>query len=297
MISYTIWSEAGGVGKTTLSVNLAAAHARRGQKVLAIDMDPQNGGLTHHLGVEGDRADPETDNIVRHMVERPKGEFADLVRSAGPNLDVVPGHNMLESLERNLTRAGQMEEDMHDANYRWPKEKQLRRVLADAGVPDRYDVLIVDPPATVGQHIYNAIYATSNLLIPIELSAKGSESVSGLRDVVENIESALGDIEVGVLGVVPNKVSDTNVQKEYRAQLSEQDLPLAPVSLRERGSMLGDAWHNQVSVYELGENDDYRELREYEAETLAKLDELAAYITAQFEQSDEQRDEQPEVEA
>lgn len=283
MISYTVWSEAGGVGKTTLSVNLAASHARRGQKVLAIDMDPQNGGLTHHFGAEAERADPETDNIVRHMVERPKGEFADLVHPAGPNLDLIPGHNMLESLERNLTRAAQMEEDMHDANYRWPKEKQLRRVLADAGVPDEYDVLIIDPPATVGQHIYNAIYATSNLLIPIELSAKGSESVSGLRDVVENIEATLGDIEVGVLGVVPNKVSDTNVQQEYREQLAEQDLPLAPVSLRERGSMLGDAWHNQVTVYELAENEAYRDLREYEEDTLAKLDELTEYISKQFE--------------
>ena len=283
MISYTVWSEAGGVGKTTLSVNLAAAHARQGQNVLAIDMDPQNGGLTHYFGMEGDRMDPEMDNIVRHMVDRPKGEFNDLIRSVEQNLDIVPGHNMLESLERNLTRAGQMEEDMHDANYRWPKEKQLRRVLTDAGIPERYDVLIIDPPATVGQHIYNAIYATSNLLIPIELSAKGSESVSGLRDVVENIESALGDIEVGVLGVVPNKVSDTNVQQEYQAQLTDQDLPLAPVSLRERGSMLGDAWHNQISVYELAENDDYRELREYEEETLEKLDQLAAYITKQFE--------------
>lgn len=283
MISYTVWSEAGGVGKTTLSVNLAASHARRGQKVLAIDMDPQNGGLTHHFGAEAERADPETDNIVRHMVERPKGEFADLVHPAGPNLDLIPGHNMLESLERNLTRAAQMEEDMHDANYRWPKEKQLRRVLADAGVPDEYDVLIIDPPATVGQHIYNAIYATSNLLIPIELSAKGSESVSGLRDVVENIEATLGDIEVGVLGVVPNKVSDTNVQQEYREQLAEQDLPLAPVSLRERGSMLGDAWHNQVTVYELAENEAYRNLREYEEDTLAKLDELTEYISKQFE--------------
>ncbi|WP_227356407.1 ParA family protein [Haladaptatus salinisoli] len=284
MISYTIWSEAGGVGKTTLSVNLAAAHARRGQKVLVIDMDPQNGGLTHHFGVEGHRDDPEIDNLVRHMVERPKGDFADLIVEVETNLDLVPGHNMLESLERNLTRAAQMEEDMHDANYRWPKEKQLRRVLADADIPASYDVLIIDPPATVGQHIYNSIYATSNLLIPAELSAKGSQSVDGLRDVVTNIESTLGDIEVGVLGVIPNKVANTNVQRDYREKLDEQDLPIAPVSIRERGSMLGDAWDSQVSIFELAENDAYRDLRDYEEETLAKLDQLAAFISEQFDQ-------------
>ncbi|WP_458210169.1 ParA family protein [Haladaptatus sp. NG-SE-30] len=284
MISYTVWSEAGGVGKTTLSVNLAAAHARQGQRVLAIDMDPQNGGLTHHFGAEDHREDPEVDNLVRHMVERPKGDFSDLIVEAEENINLVPGHNMLESLERNLTRAAQMEEDMHDANYRWPKEKQLRRVLAEADVPSNYDVLIIDPPATVGQHIYNSIYATSNLLIPAELSAKGSQSVDGLRDVVTNIENTLGDIEVGVLGVVPNKVGNTNVQREYREKLGKQDLPIAPVSIRERGSMLGDSWDSQVSIFELAENDEYRDLREYEEETLRKFDQLATYIAKQFDQ-------------
>ncbi|WP_435156543.1 ParA family protein [Haladaptatus sp. DFWS20] len=283
MISYTVWSEAGGVGKTTLSVNLAAAHARRGEQVLVIDMDPQNGGLTHHFGGEVYREDPEVDNLVRHMVERPKGDFADLVVDVEENIDLVPGHNMLESLERNLTRAAQLEEDMHDANYRWPKEKQLRRVLADADVPSTYDVLIIDPPATVGQHIYNSIYATSNLLIPAELSAKGAQSVEGLRDVVTNIEETLGDIEVGVLGVVPNKVANTNVQREYRALLGEQDLPITPVSIRERGSMLGDAWDGQVSIFELATNDEYRDLRDYERETLEKFDRLAAFISEQFD--------------
>ncbi|ODR81942.1 peptide transporter [Haladaptatus sp. W1] len=282
MIPYTVWSEAGGVGKTTFSVNLAAAHARRGQQVLVIDMDPQEGGLTHHFGADDYRSDANVDNIVRHMVERPKGEFADLVMNVGENLDLVPGHNMLGSLEQNLTRAAEMEQSMHDANYRWPKEKQLRRVLADAGVPDEYDVLIIDPPATVGQHIYNSIYATSNLLIPAELSAKGEQSVEGLRDVVNNIEETLGDIEVGILGVVPNKVSGTNVQQSVMDELNEQELPVTPVSIRERGSMLGEAWQNQVSIFELGESEDYRDLREYEETTLEKFDELAAYISEQF---------------
>ncbi|WP_137287807.1 ParA family protein [Halorussus salinisoli] len=287
MISYTVWSEAGGVGKTTHSVNLAAAHARRGQDVLVIDMDPQDGGLTHHFGAEDYRADPEVDNLVRHLVERPKGDFDDLVRRVEDGIDLVPSHNMLESLERNLSRAGKMEEDMHDANYRWPKEKQLRRVLADADVPSKYDVVIVDPPATVGQHIYNAVYATSNLLIPVELSPKGKQSVDGLRDVVDGIEETLGDIEVGVLGVVPNKVSDTNLQQEYEQKLDEQDLPVAPVSIRERGSMLSTAWENQVSVFRLADSDDYRDLRDYEEGTLDKFDELAAYVTRQFESPEE----------
>ncbi len=283
MISYTVWSEAGGIGKTTFSVNLAAAHAREGQDVLVIDMDPQDGSLTHHYNADHDRKDPEVDNLVRHLVDRPQGDFDDLAVDVENGIDLVPSHNMLGDLEENLTRAAKMEESMNDANYRWPKEKQLRRVIGDAGVPDAYDVLIVDPPATVGQHLYNAVYATSNLLIPAELSPKGKQSIDGLRDVVEGIEETLGDIEVGVLGVVPNKVSGTNTQEKYEDRLADQELPVAPVSIRERGSMLGDAWDNQVSIYRLAKSDEYRDLRDYEKQTLKKFDELAEYITRQFE--------------
>lgn len=289
MISYTVWSEAGGIGKTTHSVNLAAAHARNDQSVLAIDMDPQDGGLTHHFGAEGQRKDPDVDNLVRHLVERPKGEFDDLVHTVENGIDLVPSHNMLSDLEQNLSRAAKMEESMNDANYRWPKEKQLRRVLGDADVPSKYGVVIVDPPATVGQHLYNAVYATSNLLIPAELSPKGKQSVDGLRDVVDGIEETLGDLEIGVLGVVPNKVSDTNLQQVYEDRLADQDLPVAPVSIRERGSMLSAAWENQVSVFRLAEDEEYRDLRDYERQTLDKFDGLAAFITRQFES--------PEVEA
>lgn len=289
MISYTVWSEAGGIGKTTHTVNLAAAHARNGQSVLTIDMDPQDGGLTHHFGAEDQRKDPDVDNLVRHLVERPKGDFDDLVRTVEDGIDLVSSHNMLSDLEQNLSRAAKMEESMNDANYRWPKEKQLRRVLGDANIPEKYDAVIVDPPATVGHHLYNAVYATSNLLIPAELSPKGKQSVDGLRDVVDGIEDTLGDLEIGVLGVVPNKVSDTNLQQEYENRLADQDLPVAPVSIRERGSMLSAAWEAQVSVFRLAEDDEYRDLRDYERQTLDKFDELAAYITRQFAS--------PEVEA
>lgn len=282
MISYTIWSEAGGVGKTTFAVNLAAAHARHGQRVLAVDLDPQDGGLTHHFGVDESRAEADVDNLALHVIGRPRGPFEDLVENVRERIDVVPSHNMLESLERNLIRAGEIEAEAHpDSDYEWPKEKQLRRVLVDAGVPESYDVLIVDPPATTGQHVYNAVYATSNLLIPAELSAKGRQSVEGLRDVVTGIEEQLEDVEVGVLAVVPNRVSNTRKQKEYEEKLADQDLPVAPVSIRERRAMLEGAWDNQVSAFEFVAEHRKRK-RQREVETLRKFDRLARFVSAEF---------------
>ena len=278
MISYTIWSEAGGVGKTTMTVTLAEAHRRHGQRVLVVDMDPQDGGATHHLGAEAAREDPDADNLVRHLIGRPKGPFEDLVVNVSDGLDLVPSHNMLGSLERNLLRAQELEADMGGD---FEPERQLRRVLADTDVHDEYDVIIVDPPATGGQHVYNAVYATSNLLIPLELSAKGRQSVEGLRDTVSGIEDALGDVEVGVLAVVPNRVSNTRKQREYEDQLEEQDLPIAPVEIRERRAMLEGAWDNQVTPFEFATEHRSRS-RDRELETLEKFDELARFVSAQF---------------
>jgi len=280
MIPYTVWSEAGGVGKTTLAANLMRAHANQGKNVLGIDMDPQDGGLTNHFGLDDRKADSEADNLVLHMVDRPRGDFHDLIQST-EGVDLVPSHNNLGNLADLLATAKELE-DQTSLEGEFEKEKQLRRVLVDAGVPSEYDVIIIDPPASEGQHLYNAVYATSNLLIPFEPSPKGERSVQGLRDVVSGLETELGDIDVGVLGAVPNKVKGTNVNQKYLNALEEESLPIAPVSIGERGSMLGDAWDNQVSIYELAENDDYRDLRDYEEPTLEKFDDLAEFIADQF---------------
>jgi len=276
-VAYTIWSEAGGVGKTTFTVALAAAHARHGQRVLVVDLDPQDGGASHHFGAAENRTNPDADNLVRHLIGRPKGEFVDLIVPVDDSIDIVPSHNMLESLERNLLRAKRIEEDMGEE---FVPERQLRRVLQEAGVPDRYDVIVIDPPATGGQHVYNAVYAASNLLIPLELSAKGRESVGGMRDTVEGIEAALPDVEVGVLGVVPNRVSNTRKQAEYEAELQEQDFPVAPVEIRERRAMLEGAWDAQTTPYAFAT--ERGRVRAREIETLGQFDELARYVSAQF---------------
>ncbi|MFC6769900.1 ParA family protein [Natrinema soli] len=282
MIPYTVWSEAGGVGKTTLAANLSRAHANSGQKVLVIDMDPQDGGLTHHFGLDDDKGSADADNLVMHMIGRPRGDFGDLVRSS-EGVDVLPSHNMLGTLDDLLSKAQELEEDTNpDPEYEFEKERQLRRVLVDADVPSEYDVIMIDPPASEGQHLYNAVYATGNLLIPFEPSPKGERSVQGLRDVINGFEDELGDIDVGVIGTVPNKLSGTNINQKYLDALEDEELPIAPVSIGERGSMLGEAWDNQVSIYELAENESYRDLRDYEQPTLEKFDELAEYITEQF---------------
>lgn len=275
MISYALWSEAGGVGKTALAVNLAAAHRRHGQKTLLVDLDPQNGGASHHLGVDDERSDPDVDNLVRHLIDRPKGEFSNLVRETTHGLHVVPSHNMLDSLETNLQRAQEMEQDM---GGRFVKELQLRRVFGDAGVPEEYDVVVVDPPATGGQHVYNAVAATGNVVIPLELSPKGEQSLYGLEDTVSNLEAEV-DTEVGVVAVVPNKVRRTRVRDKYEAALNELDYPVSPVMIPVREAMLNGAWDAQTTAFDFVSNN---KRADREHDTLRAFDELSRFVSAQY---------------
>jgi len=271
MLSYTTYSEAGGVGKTTLAANLAVAHARAGLNVLVVPLDPQDGDLSHLFGVDDQRADP-VDNIVRHMIRRPNGEFEELVRTVEHGVDIIPEHNMLADLGEYLQREADQAEAMGES---FGMFAQLLRVLREAEVPDIYDVLICDPPATEGPHLYNAINATRSLVIPVEPSAKGRASVQGLEGVVAGMEESLG-IEVGVLAAVPTGFKDTRDQRTVLEELAYT----APVIIGDRTSLMEGCWQQQCSAYTYVR--DHRDRRrDYELETLAQFDDLARFLEEQ----------------
>lgn len=272
MLTYAVYSEAGGVGKTTISANLARAHTDNGYDVLVVDLDPQDGSLSHLLGVDDDRADSDVDTLVHHLIDRPKGDFADLLETT-EGFDVLPSHNRLEDLGSLLDRAAQNAEALGES---FSKFGRLQHVLAKNDIPDNYDILIVDPPATVGPHLYNAIYATRSLAIPIEPTGKGSESVEGLESVVAGIEDTL-DIEVGVLAAVVNRYEGTNDQQAIHEQVDTLPYP-NPVTIRKRSSLFEKCWSIQGSAFAVEDDENGRDLRDYEHETLDRLRELARYL-------------------
>jgi cellulose biosynthesis protein BcsQ len=270
MLAYATYSEAGGVGKTTTAANLAVAHARAGLKPLVVPLDPQDGDLSRLLDVDDQRTEP-VDNLVRHMIRRPKGDFEDMVRTV-EGVDVVPEHNMLSDLAEYLQREKDQAEAMGEA---FGMHAQLLRVLREAGVPDTYDVLICDPPATEGPHLYNAIHATRSLVIPVEPSAKGRAAVEGLESLVAGLQEQL-DVDVGVLAAVPVGFKDT---RDQRTVLEEIDYPI-PEVVGERASLMEGCWMQQCSAFRyVREFRDRR--RDYELETLAQFDRLARHLERQ----------------
>ncbi|KYH24834.1 CobQ/CobB/MinD/ParA nucleotide binding domain protein [Halalkalicoccus paucihalophilus] len=272
MLTYTPVSEAGGVGKTTTAATLAVSHAQAGHNVLAIDMDTQNGSLTYFFGPEYNRGDPQIDNLVRHLVGRPKGDFHDLTHEVEDGVDLIPSHNMLEDIHEFLLNEKNQAENLGES---YSMYHQLHRVLQEANVRDHYDVIIVDSAGKAGPILYNALVAVRNVVIPFEATAKGQESIEGLDDLVDGLEESIG-VDVGVLAVVPIGYKDTRDQREILGELRESGFSV-PVIIGERGSLMEGCWKQQCSPYTYVEDHRNRK-REYEIDTLEQFDELARHL-------------------
>ena len=272
MLTYTTCSEAGGVGKTTLAANLADAHTQQGRNVLVIDLDPQQASLTYLLDIPAPRGDGEADNIARHLIDRPEGDFSDLIYKTSYGFDVLPSHGMLEMLPRMLTKAETMADNL---NEEFEPNLRLRRVLSEANIAEQYDTLIIDPSPTAGPRLYNAVAATQSLVMPIEPTGKGMQAISGVEDMVGNLEDTMS-FNIKILAVVPNGVGKITNQQECVRRIRDLGYNV-PVVLRDRSSLFGGCLDKQCTAFRyVGFHRDRQ--RDYEVETLDKLRKLADSI-------------------
>jgi chromosome partitioning protein len=176
----TIANQKGGVGKTTTAINLSAALAHKGQRTLLVDLDPQANTTMSFLDprqIERSMYDvlvdgvPLTDIVVGTPVE---------------NLDLAPSRISMAKTESALV--GEF-----DAPFR----------LKDriAGIIDRYEVIIIDTPPTLGLITVNAMVAATHLLIPIQSSYFALEGTDDLLETVEKIK-ARANPDLQLLGVL-----------------------------------------------------------------------------------------------
>ncbi len=166
-------NQKGGVGKTTSSVNLAAALARLGKKVLLIDLDPQ-GNATVAIGVDKDDLQ---NSVFEVLVGECKAKQA-IVAVEQAGIDLMPANSDLTAAEVAL-----LEEDMGP--------KRLRKSLKKAR--SNYDVVLIDCPPTLNMLTINALTASDGIIVPVQCEFFALEGLSALMDTIETVQEQLND--------------------------------------------------------------------------------------------------------
>jgi chromosome partitioning protein len=218
----TISNQKGGVGKTTTAVNLAAALARQGARVLVIDLDPQ-GNASTALGVEHRAETPSVyDVIVNDM------ELAAVVQNSPEfgSLFCVPATIHLAGAEIELVSLV-------------AREQRLSRALAVhlKTMHDPYDYVFIDCPPSLGLLTINAFVAAREVLIPIQCEYYALEGLSQLLKNIELIEKHLNpelSVSTILLTMYDSRTNLANqVAQDVRDHFPEQVLStLIPRSVR-----------------------------------------------------------------
>ncbi|MCO5970197.1 AAA family ATPase [Actinoallomurus sp. WRP6H-15] len=169
----TIANQKGGVGKTTSTVNLAAALAMHGSRVLVIDLDPQ-GNASTALGVEHHADIPSVYHVILEG-----GPFEDIVVPAEglPNLYCAPATLHLAGAEVDLVPMV-------------AREGRLRRAL-EAYDTGKFDYVLIDCPPSLGLLTVNALTGADELLIPIQTEYYALEGLTQLLHTVDLVRQHL----------------------------------------------------------------------------------------------------------
>jgi len=266
----TLLSESGGVGKTATTINLAAALNRRGKDVLVIDTDPQAGSLTSLVGFEELKETKEDDLTLKDALLSPENRMDEIIVE-GAEFDLVPSGEDLGNFE--------MQANLESIPGR---ELRLRNELEAAAEEYDYDHYLIDTPGTLNLLVYNAIVATRNVLIPMEMTSKGELSTGGIERTVSEIETKLQqaqpNISLSLWGIVPNKVGQSNIYQEIQEDMENEGRTMLPVQI-DSLDCVKYAERERYSIFEYAE---YEGMRGYAERILTEYDKLAQIVSGEW---------------
>ncbi|MBO1769889.1 ParA family protein [Agrococcus sp. TF02-05] len=167
----TMCNQKGGVGKTTTSINLGAAVAEYGRRVLAVDFDPQ-GALSAGLGVDNHDATTIYDLLLNPRLDPREA----IQQTSTPGLDVIPANIDLSAAEVHLVNEV-------------AREQILARVLRK--VADDYDLILIDCQPSLGLLTVNALTAAHGVLIPLESEFFALRGVALLKETIDKVQDRL----------------------------------------------------------------------------------------------------------
>jgi chromosome partitioning protein len=189
----SVVNQKGGCGKTTVSINLAAALAKKGKLVLLIDLDPQG-----HAGLGLNIDSDDFDRSMHDVLMQPGVEIDDIVIPVLENLDLAPSTVVLAGVEQELA-------DKPGREHRLAaKLSRLRKA---------YDYVVIDCPPSIGLLTFNALAASGETVIPVDPSFFSLHGLHKVRETIELLRDEIGhDVHIRVLA--NNYNSRTNFSRD-----------------------------------------------------------------------------------
>ncbi len=169
--TYAIANQKGGVGKTTTSINLAAALAHLGKKVLLVDLDPQ-GNATTGSGVEKDQLNTSIYNVLTGRCSADEA----IIPCLEAGFDLIPANGDLTAAEVELMQISD-------------REKRLKNAFQS--LKGRYQFIIIDCPPALSMLTVNAFVASNNVIIPMQCEYYALEGLSALVNTIAKVGKLL----------------------------------------------------------------------------------------------------------
>lgn len=176
----------GGVGKTTTTINLAAALTQMGQRVLAVDLDPQ-GNLTQHAGFDPDHLSPTIYDPLKAEVDGVESKLTDAIYETEEGFHLLPSQPELSLVEVALINT-------------LSRERVLATLLEE--VADNYDFILIDCNPSLGLLVINALTAADSVLIPIQTEYLAARGALMILSSIETVRRKKLNPELSVEGIL-----------------------------------------------------------------------------------------------
>lgn len=238
-----VCNQKGGVGKTTVAINIAGALNASGEDVLLVDLDPQ-GHATEGLGYE-DKYWSDEDNLFTAFAED---------TSLGPDItlehdemDVIPSNHEMTLLENALLQER-------------GREFRLRQILED--IESEYDHIVFDCPPNLGTITDNAVIAAEHILIPVQAEKTSTRALeilfeSQIEPIERELTEHLSNNEIETVGIVANKVQTSDNESEEVIEWMGDTFPVPNWAVMQRVA-IQRAWGNGCSIFEHDEECDMK---------------------------------------
>jgi chromosome partitioning protein len=251
VIRLAIANQKGGVGKTTTTINLGAALAERGFRVLIMDLDPQFNG-TMGLGI-----DPSGKPTIHDVLLKGRPLADILVPAGNPQLTLAPSSLELAAAELQI-----------------PQMVAGERLLEEALEPicDRFDFALLDCPPSLGRLTLNALTAADHVIVPIQAGKWALSGTEQLFEVVHLVQNRLNR-NLRILGLLLTLVDTrTLLSREIVAQLREVHGPLVFETVIKTASKLAEAAVADTDILTYARSSDAAQAyRHLAGEVLARL--------------------------